>query len=762
MTGLTDLVNLFPLTIGDGAPITYRPVAIRGLPETNDPRALQQLIKQLAYRLKGPVALVSGGDQPVLAVAADAPVVAGEELNLSPWVARLEPLDGVTNIDVCDTSPERGRITRAFLEFALRGHLMRDAARWGSGRRWFSKAPAGRSVGSVLRYPGFVWQLLEVEGSLYVSIDLTSKYVSSQSLSAGYPFAQDVRFRHCLYRFGHSWYEVQLMKILSVSIEQHRFLPAGLARSLDVFSYTRSHCDRSAPWIASLDPASPAIIYRYPGNNVERCGALQLCWLLHRTDDAHVSALHEQSIMTPRERFTQASEIAQTAFAGAQISGRPIQIAPQALRVAHRAFAIPKLRFGNDAVLTTSTPEEIAAYPRRRHAQLHSPRAGPLHRGPFGLQFLILPLSVSRQVNEDFERRLVGAVRRVSQEPRFGMRRITYDDRSARTLHQQLSAINTAFDMAQVHSGYGLLLLPQGAPADLHHWAKTKLQPNVQLKCASADSLLRFYQPDGNIAPSTLSRLNSYVENCAIGVLLVNRRWPWALEDPLHHDVHIGIDVLGGIAGLTYLHRGGRAIFFESRRGAQVERLSSSQLATTLVESLSTQLGTRPPPPKRILVHRDGRLFWSERQGVESAVRRLQKAGLVPLDARIGFVEVHKHTSNNLRLVRGSDPSDAVDATIGSWWALNDREGVVCTTGSPYPLRGTPQPLEVIVSGETTLTDVLDDVFRLSQLGFSAPALSTRLPVVLKLADDFLEAVAASFDQEAADYDVVAETGEGA
>jgi hypothetical protein len=220
--------------------------------------------------------------------------------------------------------------------------------------------------------------------------------------------------------------------------------------------------------------------------------------------------------------------------------------------------------------------------------------------------------------------------------------------------------------------------------------------------------------------------------------------------------------VLDGVAGLTFLYEGGQRIFFDCRRGAQAERLSSGQLATTIADSMRKHLAGTQCKPTSLLIHRDGRLFPAERKGVEIAVRRLQRDGRLPLDIQVGFVDIHKHTSNNLRLVRGAVPHQAAIADIGSWWALNDNTGIVCTTGSPFRIRGTPQPLEITTSGAATLEAALEDVFCLSQLGFSAPSLSTRLPIVLKLADDLLEAVAAHYDEDAAEYDFISEAAEGA
>ena len=79
---------------------------------------------------------------------------------------------------------------------------------------------------------------------------------------------------------------------------------------------------------------------------------------------------------------------------------------------------------------------------------------------------------------------------------------------------------------------------------------------------------------------------------------------------------------------------------------------------------------------------------------------------------------------------------------------------VVCTTGLPFKFDGTAKPLSVIVvEGDLNMEWVLEDIFGLSQLVFSAPERCQRLPITIKIADDFLEPIASTVDEEALRYD---------
>ena len=96
---------------------------------------------------------------------------------------------------------------------------------------------------------------------------------------------------------------------------------------------------------------------------------------------------------------------------------------------------------------------------------------------------------------------------------------------------------------------------------------------------------LRGGAPVDSALTDRAGRYRGYIDNCAIPTLLVNRRWLWALDERTHHDLHIGIDVLHGQAGLTFVYDGGRRIYFNHCRGARPERLSAQQIRTEITST---------------------------------------------------------------------------------------------------------------------------------------------------------------------------------
>ena len=83
--------------------------------------------------------------------------------------------------------------------------------------------------------------------------------------------------------------------------------------------------------------------------------------------------------------------------------------------------------------------------------------------------------------------------------------------------------------------------------------------------------------------------------------------------------------------------------------------------------------------------------------------------------------------------------------------------GIVTTTGRPFEFPGTAKPLTaVIVEGPLRIDWILEDLFAFSQLAFAAPDKCERLPITIKLNDEFLEPISADADEEAALYDIEA------
>ncbi len=769
--------NLFEITNPAELVTEYRLLEVSGLPRGNGyDKNLNQLVKSVVYGTKQPVALLRRGDTHYLAQPVDAPLPALEQ-PLMPHVARLEPRPEVYPLDLEHLGEDAMPIAQAFLRYALRTPLMRDRGLWSSpnGARVYCKQPLFSQGGAGIDvYPGFAWSVVvEGDGRLFLALDTCVRYVDRLWLPErlGSADARTVRGRHCLYHFGHDWYIVQFSALTGAFISEQLFLPQGRKEPVDVLTYTREYWKgNEPPRLRGLDPDDPAILYNYPGRREQKYGALGLCKLTYTTEHPLTGSLHGRSILDPTRRFSQIRETVARRFSGARLGGVPIRISTEPLEVERKVFPVPAQRFGQDRVLGVVSGQgrqlwapgaqvtdtvHLSQLGQRRLRLLTDPSAGPLDRSAFHAQYVIMPQGLPREVNEDFHERFAAAMCEVSGRSDYEPRLILYDDRDARSLYQQVQTIERAVGLNGARRGYALLVLPERAKPDLHNYIKRDLWPDLQIQCATARKISGFYggQPLAPL-PNAVSKLDSYVRNCALGMMVANRRWAWGLATPLHYDVYVGIDVLNGTAGFTFIYGGGRHIHFRDYPSTQKEALKKRQIKQILVERLREDLTELGLKPRSLVIHRDGRSFDTELAGIRAAVDELKADGTLPFDATVGVVDVRKTNADHLRLAEGHDLEKLRNPDVGGYYDLGPREGIVCTTGEPFRLRGTVNPLSlVIVEGDLDIEWVLEDAFALSQLAFTAPDKCVRLPATIKLSDDFLEPIAGEADEDEAQYD---------
>jgi hypothetical protein len=569
--------------------------------------------------------------------------------------------------------------------------------------------------------------------------------------------------RHVLYHYGNKWFPVQLLGITGRSIEEQLFVPDGTRDSISIYDYTkRAAGGRMQPaWIESLDPKSDAISFRYTGNEKRRLGAAALCKLLVPTEDPRACALHKLSILDPAPRMKETKQVLEAHLQRAVFGDIPICLRSNPLEVEPRAFSIPVQEFGQGKQLrvghnVSAGEVTLKDFARKRMDYLLD--TGFAVNSSLDAQYLLVPASQDRKVVEDFQSRLEKTVCSLVKRA-YSFTRIVYDDTNARTLKQQVDCINNALSKADVHSGRGTLMLPAQAQPDLHNLLKRKLGDRLHFQCVNARKVRDFYEthiyngrPETVVRGALTSRYVSYLRYTAMGLLLVNRQWPWVLPDGTHYDMYVGIDVLHNTAAFTFFGNGGRQCIVKTIRSEQSEKLLRQQVRTVVYETLRNELRAGGTVPRSIVGRRDGRAFRSEWRGFQDAIEQLKRDNLLPSDVVVGMVEVHKSTAEGMRLTQQRD-GVACNPRIGSWAILGENEGLICTTGFPFQFRGTSDPLLIkVCAGDLDLIKILEDTFAMSLLCWSKPDGFIRLSIDLKLCDDNLRAIASVADEDEAQF----------
>lgn len=764
-------LNLYPITGIDELETEYRLIDIVGLHDSpDDPDLIHEnagaLVGQVASHLRCPTALLRQAGVYRLAVPADRQFDEFE-VQVRPDVVRLQPQDEAHRLVFADLGSDQMPIAQQLLAGEFRRPLRQDQRLWSSYGSFFFKRP--KNIRDDKRdidiCTGFGFRVVPFEGDLYVSLDLSTKFVETQWMIDAYDeqALHALHMRHALYLYGQSWYPIQFLGLTGQSIEEQGFVPNNTGPTRYVYEWTMEACGKNPPhWIQRLDPASPAIRYKYPGGSKPFVGALALCRLLLRTDDPARRHLQRQTTLPPEKRARQSTRIIEKFFQGAELMGTTIAVESDAHTRRATSFRVPDLEFGQGKILSLGGNRGVSIknYGRARLDHLLDPEGGIAITSPLDPQYVVMPKGLGRKVADDFVVRLSKAMQALLQTP-YRPKQVMYDDNGARSLKQQVDAVTKGLDDADVRGGHGVLVLPDNARPDLHNFLKRELQNRLQVQCADAEKLRSYYfdQVSGGksrfgVVPRLEGRFQSYLRNLALGLLIVNRQWPWVLATPMRFDAYIGLDVLKPLAAMSFFYDGGRRCVLQAAEAKGAEKLTARQVYGMVLDGLRSDLAQLSTPPRSIILRRDGRAFHSERRGFLSAIERLKQENLLPDDVTVGVVEIAKRTAVGLRLM-GQHPRDGRTQAprIGQWCVINDQEGIVATTGYPFRFPGTPQPLHVrVVEGELDIESVLYDTFAMAQLAWASPEASMRLPIDLKLIDDYLRSLAGAADDEAALY----------
>jgi hypothetical protein len=761
------LLNLFAIENLAQLRCTYRLLEVTNLvKDTQHAENLQRLVFAVSRETRHPVSIYPRGEKTYLATTAVTDSLK-REWRLIPHVALLVPEGKDHQLEFGNLRPEQIEFALNAIRYNIRTSLNRVQDLWNdSAASFYLRTSASYSATSPVDVlEGFSIRLHYVgPGKVFLSLDATAKYVERKALADRLKDGEDFgpfKYQPFLYRFGYQWYRVQVMGLTGSPISQQFFQHEKDNCTHNVHDYTLQNCRQPHPdFIKNLDPSSPAIIYRYPNVPKQFYGAAALCFKTYKTDDPEVRPLHSASILDPTRRLEKCRGFVRGYFQDVRfVDGTKLAITDQPLSVPGKHFNVPDLLFGGGKILHvqrdgTNKGVPLSELGRKRMDLLRDRDGGVLVSGVMHKQYVLIPQSLPRAIAERFQQEFVHHMEELMSSS-YSITKILYDDRSAKTLAQQVATIKHSLQVNRIDRGCALLILPARAHRDLHNFIKKDLFDTLQFQCVSADSLNRYFCAirDGYVVRNDAAgKFASYTRNTAIGMLLVNHRWPFALYAPLNYDIHIGIDVLNGIAGFTYAHNGGKDCAFRHYASQQEEKLSANQICSVLYQDLKRDIEWLGIRRSSIVIHRDGRSYAQEEKGFEAAVNRLKKEGILGQDVRIGVVEIHKTSAARLRIF-DSENGAVRNPRVGAFFLIDEKQGIVCSTGWPFRFPGTVNPLHVSIAfGDLDIEKVLSDIFAFSQLAWSAPDKASRLPITIKLGDMFLQPMASESDEEAALY----------
>ena len=220
---------------------------------------------------------------------------------------------------------------------------------------------------------------------------------------------------------------------------------------------------------------------------------------------------------------------------------------------------------------------------------------------------------------------------------------IVYDDlNSKRDFVGQARAIREAITSAHVQPGCALVMVhrydrrPRTAD-QLAAWTVKEFFRLFDLKASVIHTemskktyvgVTRGGETRYAIKDAGRKRFSGYLRNVALNkVLLTNGKWPFVLDTPLYADVMIGIDVKNNTAAFALIADGGKIVRFSMSPSRQKEQLLKAQVKQFVVDLIRKEGIYFKRRPKQIVIHRDGRAWPAEIEGLRQACKRLEEDG---------------------------------------------------------------------------------------------------------------------------------------
>lgn len=619
-------------------------------------------------------------------------------------------------------------------------------------------------------YPGFSYRILNIPGTgLCLSVDIIHVYTDTRTLAQRIQNGEDWRSligRHFVYEFGPQWYFAQFQEVAKHPIKEACFPHPQTQENTNVYDYTLEKWSSSQnPRLSKLEPGDQTFVYNYPGQSGQFQGAAPLARLRYQTGE--VGGLHRLAILEPQLRLERIRSIITEYFDRKTSFGNSsIEISDEPVLVPKKVFHIPAQLFGNNRKLSSvgnrARKEDIDRMRRNRASWLRNEKVGPFTRIGISNQFILIPLSLAQdealldRVRDD----LTDAINQVMPIP-YRPTPVIWDDREVRTIPQIKKALAEPIrQMEQAGLACALVILPERWNQEQtgryrRHIKKTLYSKRIRTKCVRASQLLSHLEPgnDGyQVRAGKERKYVSYLFNTAVKVLVTSGFWPWALGEPLNYDLYVGVDVLNNTAGFTFLAANGTICRFQPSTSDQKEKLSAGQMAdillTNLREITPRILRQTGQLPRHLVLGRDGRSYDTEIEGLYHAVEKLQEEGHLPSNVQVGVVEIHKSHAARLRMFDQLRGGKVVNPRVGSYHII-DSWGVLCTTGYPGLPAGTADPIVVeVADGNLDVEKVLRDLYWQSILAWTKPDGMQSNPIIIKLADDWLESLAAETSKD--------------
>jgi hypothetical protein len=761
--------NIFPILNLRELKTAYRTYRILNLHKEQQEyyQNCQHLTRKLSFKMKAPIVVVEENGEPLLVVPEKSPEPPNEEFLVRTQVA-FELRDQILELDYTVRSPRNDAIAIRFLSFLIQTPLFSHPQLWqpGSGQAFFERTPADGRAQLDLYRGHSVRPVIAPSGEIGLCVDVHSKLIHNRSLPpflTRQAFHQNFKNSRCLYCFD-KWYEIALADFSDLSVSRHKF-PYG-ERMIPLFDYILEKSPKPLPpEIARLGRDSAVVMYKDKRDN-SLAAAAALCYRVVGNDDQVAQKEFPSLSMPPGLRRDSIHGFTENYLQRLRFGKNELRVSTTPLKTMPKLFQIPDLQFGCNVVLSArgtagAVQVSLDDLGAKRLSLLKDKGAGFFEASPLDHFYFIIPQSAHETFGEALLTALSATMEDLfPQERGFNYQLITYPDRNCANFPQTCESIFSTLQQKCNNGGYAVTMIREfsrrqprkedTSASFIIQQLKEKfdLRSSVIHTTVGSSSYVFTRDRAGKtqyiVRHESERRVNGYLRNVSINkILLLNQKWPFVLATPLHADLVIGIDVKGNMAGFIATNKKGNLIVPFHKKSRQKERLLASQCQEYFYHIVEKMRAQSIEPVKHIVIHRDGRLFSTEIEGLKLGLQKLIDNGYVDFDATLTLVEIPQTAPATLRLFdishNDSRNPNIQNPQFGNYYVLNANEGYVCTTGRAFKHKGTAKPLHVIKrEGGLSIEQCLEDVFYLASLAWTRPEDCSRDPITTKLNDRWL------------------------
>ncbi len=775
------ITNIFKIENLSELSAQYRVFDIKGLKKGKDYQENKQfLIKKFSHTLRHPVTIVEIDNEPKLIVKNDNDTLKkiNPEYDAGRLYLHFYLTEKVFDIDFQNPSEEVKQICLRFLQFDLNGQLKKNPNLWqaGTGEPFFLKT--SNIQDGIAIYNGFSFRVIELpESGFGISIDVTRKFASAKPLPyylTKEEFDKRYKKKTVIYQYK-DWYEIKAIELDDFNVGEYKI------DGVTLIDFVRNAIPKPhSPQLANMPNDSSTLIYYNSSMNSLRVPS-GLCYEVLDFQDTNNPEINRKSIIPPHIRFSEIVDVKKHFFSSIKYGNSILKISDKTLEIPNTSYSFPSFILGNKHVLSLSDlrPNESKSPSKLTKLRLISilnPDIGFYSKSVLPNQFIVLPRSVSDTKGDVFINMLNETVNNMYPHDNYNPDIIIYEDKhkkGADYIEIGLQIVNSVKNgFSKTLPGYGFVMIPRYEKQNkrehdrlgaliIRELKKENLNcsiihENTIRECfgykTTSDGKANYFLKDDK-----RKKFEGYVRGVAINKVLLNsNKIPFVLNEPLNADLTIGIDVKHNTAGFTIIDKYCRNIRTEFDESSNKEKLTSDQLKSWIYKIVKDEINIDPNLSiKNIGIHRDGRLFSSELDGLLLGIKQLQNEMYLSPEAGINILEIPKSSLYSVRVFclkwDNNKNRSVIENPPNGLYCFFNKEAFICTTGKEFSQHtGTSNLLNVKFSyGNTKFKELLSDLFKLSTLAFTKPDDCSRVPITIKMNDIKLSDTASEYDEDA-------------